>query len=31
LFSATMPVDILSLADRFLRNPVRILVKKKKS
>jgi translation initiation factor 4A len=30
LFSATMPVDILTLTDRFLRNPVRILVKKKK-
>jgi len=29
LFSATMPVDILTLTDRFLRNPVRILVKKK--
>jgi translation initiation factor 4A len=29
LFSATMPVDILKLTDRFLRNPVRILVKKK--
>jgi len=29
LFSATMPVDILVLTDRFLRNPVRILVKKK--
>jgi translation initiation factor 4A len=30
LFSATMPVDILALTDRFLRNPVRILVKKKR-
>jgi len=29
LFSATMPVDILQLTERFLRNPVRILVKKK--
>lgn len=29
LFSATMPVDILMLTERFLRNPVRILVKKK--
>jgi len=29
LFSATMPVDILTLTERFLRNPVRILVKKK--
>ncbi|ETO23240.1 hypothetical protein RFI_13939 [Reticulomyxa filosa] len=29
LFSATMPVDILTLTNRFLRNPVRILVKKK--
>jgi len=29
LFSATMPVDILTLTDRFLRTPVRILVKKK--
>jgi translation initiation factor 4A len=29
LFSATMPVDILTLTERFLRTPVRILVKKK--
>jgi translation initiation factor 4A len=29
LFSATMPLDILQLTDRFLREPVRILVKKK--
>jgi len=30
LFSATMPLDILQLTDKFLRSPVRILVKKKK-
>merc|ERR1719461_1161634 len=28
LFSATMPVEILSMTKRFMRNPVRILVKK---
>eukprot|EP00483_Globobulimina_turgida_P003501 UN03507 len=28
LFSATMPVEVLGLTKRFLRNPVRILVKK---
>merc|ERR1719411_223363 len=28
LFSATMPLEVLSLSNRFLRNPVRILVKK---
>jgi len=28
LFSATMPVEILALTERFMRNPVRILVKK---
>merc|ERR1711920_141574 len=28
LFSATMPVDILTMTKRFMRNPVRILVKK---
>jgi translation initiation factor 4A len=27
LFSATMPVEVLSLTQRFMRNPVRILVK----
>jgi len=27
LFSATMPLEVLSLSHRFLRNPVRILVK----
>jgi len=27
LFSATMPVDVLSLTQKFMRNPVRILVK----
>jgi translation initiation factor 4A len=30
LFSATMPLDILQLTDKFLRSPVRILVKKKR-
>jgi len=28
LFSATMPVEILNMTKRFMRNPVRILVKK---
>jgi len=28
LFSATMPIEILSMTKRFMRNPVRILVKK---
>merc|ERR1712083_713969 len=28
LFSATMPLEILSMTKRFMRNPVRILVKK---
>jgi translation initiation factor 4A len=28
LFSATMPEDILEISQRFMRNPVRILVKK---
>jgi len=28
LFSATMPVEILNITKRFMRNPVRILVKK---
>lgn len=28
LFSATMPVEILNMAKRFMRNPIRILVKK---
>jgi len=28
LFSATMPVEILQMTKRFMRNPVRILVKK---
>merc|ERR1712038_304824 len=28
LFSATMPVEILSMTKRFMRDPVRILVKK---
>jgi len=29
LFSATMPMEILEIAKRFMRNPVRILVKNK--
>jgi len=28
LFSATMPLDVLEVTDRFMREPVRILVKK---
>lgn len=28
LFSATMPLDVLDVSKRFMRNPVRILVKK---
>jgi len=28
LFSATMPIEILNMTKRFMRNPVRILVKK---
>jgi len=28
LFSATMPLDVLEVTDRFMRDPVRILVKK---
>mmetsp|Transcript_8273 Transcript_8273/g.14976 ORF Transcript_8273/g.14976 Transcript_8273/m.14976 type:complete len:412 (-) Transcript_8273:155-1390(-) len=28
LFSATMPADVLDMTDRFMRSPVRILVKK---
>eukprot|EP00545_Synedropsis_sp_CCMP1620_P011836 CAMPEP_0119006660 /NCGR_PEP_ID=MMETSP1176-20130426/2445_1 /TAXON_ID=265551 /ORGANISM="Synedropsis recta cf, Strain CCMP1620" /LENGTH=350 /DNA_ID=CAMNT_0006958611 /DNA_START=73 /DNA_END=1122 /DNA_ORIENTATION=- len=28
LFSATMPLDVLEVTQRFMRNPVRILVKK---
>jgi len=28
LFSATMPEDILAISQRFMRNPIRILVKK---
>mmetsp|Transcript_78318 Transcript_78318/g.95851 ORF Transcript_78318/g.95851 Transcript_78318/m.95851 type:complete len:392 (-) Transcript_78318:140-1315(-) len=28
LFSATMPMEILNLTDRFMRNPIKILVKK---
>jgi translation initiation factor 4A len=28
LFSATMPTDILEISERFMRNPIRILVKR---
>lgn len=28
LLSATMPVDVLDVTNRFMRNPIRILVKK---
>merc|ERR1712127_933360 len=28
LFSATMPLDVLEVTDRFMREPIRILVKK---
>jgi len=28
LFSATMPLDVLEVTDRFMRDPIRILVKK---
>merc|ERR1711934_714337 len=30
LFSATMPVEVLNVTTRFMRNPVQILVKKEK-
>ena len=28
LLSATMPVEVLEVTDRFMRDPIRILVKK---